>query len=247
MTSSGPSDPRKPVQIAVVGKKGSGKTELAFRFFDTYPGDRLVIDPNGDLDVPEETLELVTPLPTRWPGAAYDEFAEEHGLPASSSRKRRGTFRFIPDPAEPDFREEMDRAVGLAFAHQRTCLFFDECHEGAPAGQTPPHMRRALRQGRHARLTLILATPRPLTVDPLVISQADYVYVFKIPNPADRKRVAETIGWDPKDFDAGVHGLGPFEYLRYDAAADDLAHFPALPASVIAHHAPSSSSDAGEE
>ena len=97
-------------------------------------------------------------------------------------------------------------------------------------------MRRALRQGRHADLTLILATPRPLTVDPLVLSQADWVYIFKLRNPADRKRVAETIGWDPKDIDAAIADLAPFEYLRFDSAKDDLAHFPPLPANLIRHH-----------
>lgn len=239
-TAAGPSDPHKPVQISVFGKKGSGKTELAYRFFDTYPGDRAIIDPNGDLKVPDDTLELLTPLPARWPGAAYDEFAAEHGLPESgSSRKRRATLRFIPDAGDEDYLEEIDRMVGLAFAHQRTCLFFDECHEGAPVGKTPPHMRRALRHGRHARLTLLLATPRPLTIDPLVVTQSDYVYVFKTPSPQDKHWIASNIGWDPKDFADGVNGLGPFEYLRYDAAQDDLAHFPALPASSIKHHAPS--------
>ncbi len=239
MSVTGPTDPKKPVQIAVFGKKGSGKTELAYRFFDSYPGDRGTIDPNNDLKMPEDTLELVSPLPTRWPGARYEEFAEEHGLPAAGGRKRRSTLRFSPDAGDPDYLEEIDRMVGLAFAHQNTCLFFDECHEGAPVGKTPPHMRRALRHGRHARLTLILATPRALTIDPLVISQADYVYVFKLPSPQDRRQIADNIGWNAKDFDDGVNGLGKFEYLRYDAGADDLAHFPALPASAIKHHAPS--------
>jgi DNA helicase HerA-like ATPase len=101
-------------------------------------------------------------------------------------------------------------------------------------------MRRALRQGRHQHLTMILATPRPLTVDPLVLSQSDWVYVFRLPNPNDRKRVAESIGWDPKDFDEAVFALGPYEYLRYQAdatgGAGDLAHFPPLPPELIRHH-----------
>lgn len=244
--AAGPTDPRKPVQISVFGRKGSGKTELAYRFFDTYPGDRATIDPNGDIKMPEDTLELYTPLPTRWPGAPYEQFAEEHGLPPAGGRKRRSTLRFNPDAGDPDYLEEIDRMVGMAFAHQKTCLFFDECHEGAPVGKTPPHMRRALRHGRHARLTLILATPRPHTIDPLVIAQSDYVYTFKLPSPQDRRYIADHIGWDPRDFDEGVQGLGEYEYLRYDASKDDLAHFPPLPASALKHHMPSTHG-AGEE
>lgn len=226
----GKPDPHKPVQITVVGRKGSGKTEIAYLFFDSYPFDRATIDPNGDLKVPEDTLELDTPLPTRWPGEAYEKL-----YPSGHERKQQ-TLRFVPNFHEPDYLEDMDRVVGMCFGHRRTCLFFDECHEGAPANRTPPHMRRALRQGRHADLTLILATPRPMTVDPLVLAQADWVYVFDLPNPADRKRVAETIGWDPRDFSDAVESLPEFGYLRYDAAKKDLAKFPPLPASVIRHH-----------
>lgn len=220
-------DASKAVQIAVVGKKGSGKTELAFNLFDSYPFDRLVIDPNGDLKMPDDTLDL-DDAPLRWPGELYRK--------AFGERAKRQTLRYVPRFHEPDYLEQMDRMVGTAFAHGRTCLFFDEAHEGAPANRTPPHMRRALRQGRHADLTLILATPRPLTVDPLVIAQSDWVYVFKLPNPADRKRVAESIGWDPKDFDDAHRGLVEYGYLRYDQSRDDLARFPPLPANRIHHH-----------
>jgi len=82
VSSAGPgaSDPRKPVQVSVFGKKGSGKTELAYRFFDTFPGDRIAIDPNGDLKMPDDTLEIFSPILTRWPGAAYEEFATEGKL-----------------------------------------------------------------------------------------------------------------------------------------------------------------------
>jgi hypothetical protein len=220
-------DPHKPAQIAVVGKKGSGKTELAYLIFDSYPFDRLLIDPNGDIIPPEDAVDIASPVPARWPGT----WAER-----AAGRRERQTLRYVPDFAAEDYAEEMDRALAMAYGHGRTCVLFDEFHEGAPAGRTPPHARRSLRQGRHHDLSLILATPRPLTVDPLMVAQADWVYVFKLPGPADRRRVAESIGWDPRAFDAAVFDLGPFEYLRYDAAADDLAHYPALPAHLIRHH-----------
>jgi len=224
-------DPHKAIQVAVVGKKGSGKTELAWLLFESYPFDRVLVDPNQDIQVdPETTEDLEEPIPTRWPGQTVEALDERR------ERRQRRTLRYVPDFGSPEYREELDRAVGLAYGHPRTLLFVDEAHEAAPAGRTPPHMRRALRQGRHRHLSMILATPRPVTVDPLVLSQADWVYVFKLPNPNDRKRVAETIGWDPKSFDEAVFDLGPFEHLRYDAARDDLAHMPAIPPELIKHH-----------
>jgi hypothetical protein len=223
-------DPRKSTQIAIVGKRGSGKTEIGYSLFDSFPYDRVLIDPNGDIkiDPAADVVDLEPPVPSRWPAERFREL--------QGDKKKPQTLRFVPQFNSDTYLEDMDRVAGLAFTHGRTCLFVDEAHELAPAGRVPPHMRRNLRQGRHNDLTMILATPRPLTVDPLVVANADWVYVFKLPNPNDRKRVAECIGYDPKAFDAAVHALGPFEYLRYDSEADDLAWFPALPPSEIVGH-----------
>ncbi len=231
MAAEGPRgelDAHRSTHIAVLGKKGTGKTELAFHVFETYPFDRIAVDPNADIVFGPDVEELPEPPPARWP---------EWPAEALGRKPRRRTFRYVPDFGDPAYREDLDRVIGLAYGHPRTLLFVDEAHEAFPAGRVLPHARRALRQSRHRQLSMILATPRPLTVDPLVISQADWVYIFRLPNPNDRKRVAECIGWDPKAFDEAVFALGRFEYLRYDAGEEDLAHFPPLPAHVIRHHA----------
>jgi Zonular occludens toxin (Zot) len=248
-SAGGRLDPSKPVHITIVGKKGSGKTEVAYNIVSSFPRDKATIDPNGDLKVPDDVIQIgAGEIPDRWPGERLDRFA------AAVGRKQRHPghhhLYFVPDfrqtgrTAEnvPIYRDDMDRLVGMAMTHPGTMVFVDEAHELFPAGQTPPHSRRALRQGRHARLSLVLTTPRPMTIDPLVLSQADWVFVFALPNPADRRRVAETIGWDPKDFDQAVRDLGTYEYLRYEAAADggqgELLHCPPLPAEHVRHHAP---------
>jgi hypothetical protein len=232
LMAQGRLDAHRPVQIAIVGRKGSGKTELAYRLFDTYPFDRVAIDPNGDLKMPEDTVELEPPVPARWPR----ELVEEARARTMSRAPKRQTLYFVPDFHESTYLDDMDRVLGMSYTHGRCCTFFDEAHEGMPAGRTPPHARRKLRQGRHRDNTDIYATPRPMTVDPLMISNADWVYVFDLPNPADRRRVAENIGWHPKDFDAAVGQLGEFEYLRYEARTKDLAHLPALPREAIKNH-----------
>jgi hypothetical protein len=222
-------DPDKPTHIAVVGKKGEGKTELAWLIFDSFPGDRILVDPNGDIKVAGDDGNVVVlapgePVPNRWPASAFED------------SDRPGLLVYHPQFDEPDYLDEIDRCVRLAMIHGDTAIFVDEAHEAIPAGRVPPAARRALRQGRHDDLTQIWATPRPITSDPLMIGQADWVYIFKLPNPADRKRVAENIYREPKEFDEAVAALGPHEYLRYDAGIDDLAHYPALPPELLAHH-----------
>lgn len=219
-------DPHKPTQIFVSGKKGQGKTELAWLVFVSYPYDRALIDPNGDIktDGLVNVVELSPPIPARWPTSQF----EDPNLP--------GTVVFRPDFEDDDYLADMDRVVRLCRVHGRCCLFVDECHELINVNRVPPAARRALRQGRHDDLTSIWATPRPMTIDPLAISNADWVYTFKLRNPDDRERVAKNIGWNPRDFEAAVADLGDFEYLRYDDGRDDLAWFPPLPPELLTYH-----------
>lgn len=226
MTARNP-NPSRAQQIVIVGQKRSGKTEIAYRLFESYPFDRIAVDPTGDLKMPEDTEELVE-IPYRWPGTPLESVAPE-------PRSKRRTLHYVPEYGADDYAEQIDRAVGLAFNHRRTCLFVDEGHEAFPI-PPGPHARRALRHSRHQDLTLIVATPRPQGIDTLVLSQADWGYFFKLRNPNDRKRVADSIGWDPKSFDEDMYDLGPHEYLRWDAEGDDLAHFPAMPEHLLKHH-----------
>lgn len=225
--------------VTCVGKKRSGKSVMGLLIFRSYPGDRVVIDVAGD-DGPvgPDIITLtgtVADLPRTWP---EEERKELNGVPQPM------TLRYVPDAGSPTFLEDMDCVAGLAYTHGDCCLMVHEMGVLAPANRTPPHVRRILNHNRHQRLTCIFCLPRPKTMDPLVLSQADLVYVFDTPNAGDRARIAENIGWPGIDFDDAVQELGPHEYLRYDAneakpeddtAADlRLTHWPALPADDVA-------------
>ena len=88
-------DPRKSVQIFISGKKGFGKTELADHLFDGFPSDRMAIDPNGDLKMPEDTLELEAPLPSRGP-------ASSTGRPSPRKSESARPSDSGPTPARPN-------------------------------------------------------------------------------------------------------------------------------------------------
>jgi hypothetical protein len=228
-------DPSKGTIILCTGKKGSGKSKMGLLHFRGYPGDRVVIDVAGD-DGPmgPDVIDLsgtVADLPSRWP---------EH---LRKDDKRPMTLRYVPDAGSPTFLEDMDRITGLVMAHGDCALLVHEIGRAAPAGQTPPHMRALLQHNRHRRVTAIFCGPRPQTIDPLVLGQADLVYVFETRVARDRQRIAETVGWNVRDFSDALDELGPHEYLRYDAneappAPGDkdlrLVHLDALPADVVA-------------
>lgn len=234
--------------IVAVGKKRSGKSIMGKYLFRSYPGDRLIIDVAGD-DGPvgpavhEIVGRTVDDLPTMWPEHLRD-FTDK-------GRPKQMTLRYAPDAGSPTVAQEIDHVIGLgliqggkAANEGRTgvCILVHEIGVVAPVHRTQPWMRRLLAHNRHNSATLIGCGPRPQTVDPLVLQQADLIYTFEMMNPNDRKRVAETIGWSPVDFTDAVNRLGPHEYLRYDAnelqpdhgeADTRLLHFPALPEEVV--------------
>jgi len=230
-------DPGKGVIATCFGKKRSGKSVMGRLLFDSFPYDRIVIAANADdgpfADEKRDVFLLfggADTLPARWP-----EHLRRDG--------RRMTLRYQPDPGSPTFIEDMDHVIGLAMRHGHCAVLVHEVGLIAPSNRVPPHMRRLLHSNRHHHVTAILCGPRPITCDPLVIGQSDLIYVFEMQVSADRKRVAETIGWSPTDFDDAVEDLGPHEYLRFDAneakpAGDDepdlrLVSCPALPADVV--------------
>lgn len=213
-------EPSAAAIITIIGRKGSGKSVLANAFGWVWPYDMGVIDVAGD-DGPDPrprehpgTHDVhvlrgpVDELPTSWP-----EYMR--------NGKRPMILRYVPDAGSSTELEDMDAITGLVYGHSSperpAMLLVHEIGRVAPAGRTPPHMRRVLNHSRHRALTVVACGPRTLTVDPLMISQADLVYTFELHQPADRRRIAENIGWDPSDFDAAVSGLGRFEHLRHDA------------------------------
>lgn len=212
-------DPSRATHIFVCGRKGTGKSELARAFWTSYPYDRLVIDPTGDVDPGDDRARLLEdPLPTRWP--------------ASLGREgERLTLVHRPDVGSDTYRDDMDRAAGLAFSHGRTLLWVDEVGELTSANSTPPAMRRVLHQSRHRRLSTLFCGPRPIDINPLVISQADYVACFDLPNPKDRARVADNTGLELRTFEAALAKATRTEhgFVWWDARGRRLLIMPPLP------------------
>lgn len=218
----------------VLGRKGSGKSVWAREAFRWWPGvDKLVIDPTGDAD-PGDVLaggvrcETVRKLP--------DE------LPRPQRAGQNVALRWIADPGSPTYRDDLDRAVGLALfpKNRRVLLWVDEAGEVFPANRTGPNARTLLQQSRHWYTSLLMCCPRPITIDPLCIAQADRVVMYDLPHPRDRERVAASIGIEPRELNAQLdetRARGPYWFLLYDARAHELYRCPPLPMSKGYKHA----------
>jgi hypothetical protein len=223
-------DPDDANHIFCTGRKGSGKSELARSFWESYPYDRLVIDPTGDVKTGDpKTVKLELPLPSRWPS------------PSPFREHERTTLRFVPDFGSPTYVDDMDRALGLAFnhggqhkkaPHHRCLAWVDEVGELTGASRTPPAMKRVLHQSRHKKLSLLFCGPRPIDINKLVLTQADFIAVFPLPARADRERIAEAIGMESGDFEDAhreLMGAGKYWYLWWAGPDSELELRPPIP------------------
>lgn len=238
-TDDGLLDISKAPIVVCAGRKGSGKTVTALMLAQSFPYDVVVIDVAGD-DGPmgpgivewSDTAEF---LPRSFPSDATERDGD------------RIVLRYVPDAGSSTFLEDMDAVVGVALHHSTkkrpAMLVIHEAGVAAPANKTRPHMRRVLAHSRHAGLVVVLTMPRTLTIDPAILGQSDVGYIFDLPNPHDRRRVAEEIGWNPRAFAAGCDRLELHECLRYDVkepapapGATDyrLLHLPPFPADSVA-------------
>lgn len=206
-------DHNRPMIITAWGKKGKGKTAFNREIYRSYPGDKLAIDVNGHADPGEDAERVDEPLKA-WPRPA--------DLPGERRRPR--NLHYVADPGSATYRDDLDRAVGMALfpKDHPVMLWAGEVGELMPNGRPGPHMRRLLQQNRHYRTTALFDGPRPVYVDPQVLLQSNLVALFELPNPADRRRVAETVGLDPKQFDRACFETwdrGDYWFLLIDTDA----------------------------
>lgn len=214
--------PDGPIQVVMVGRKGRGKTELAYQLWDTWEGDRLVIDVTGDvgaLHPEEETVDLASPVPSRWPTELKD------------ADNPRLSLRYVPDRALSvrEKLEEYDRLCGMCFEHGNTLLWIDDAASVIPVHNTGPQAQVMLEQSRHGPLWLMITAPRPKGINVLALANADVVYAFQTPNADDQVRLADAWGHDRRFITEQLTQLEPYHYIRYHAAADELALLPPIP------------------
>jgi hypothetical protein len=187
-------DHTRPLFISAFGRKGSGKSAFNREIYRSYPGDKLAIDVNGNAEPGEDAQKITAAdLRKQWP--APDTMPGE--------RRKPRNLHFLADPGSATYEDDLDKAVGMALLPQKhpVMVWAGECTELMPKGRTGPAVRRLLRQSRHYTMSVLFDDPRPMWIDRLVLTQSNLIALFELPEPDDRKRVAQATGHNARKFD----------------------------------------------
>jgi hypothetical protein len=212
-------DPSRNFIVSAFGRKGSGKTTFNRELFRDFPLAKLCIDVNGEAD-PGTDSQRITVL--------------ERSMPRRVEGKPAPNLHYVADPGSDTYRDDLDRAVGMAMypTDDPSLVWCGEVGELCTGNRTGPHLRRLLMQSRHYRTSGLFDGPRPVDIDRLVIAQADVVAIFDLPDPDDRDRVAKVIGFPPRLFTEECDETfrrGEFWHLLWVSKAKRLYRCPPLP------------------
>lgn len=159
-------------RVAIVGRTGAGKTYLAERLVRGLSR-LVVIDPKGTL--------------ASW------------GLDDWSTTVRRELRRGEPVRARVVYPLDGDFEPVLAEIYEagNITVYIDEVYGIVPPGSRPgPYFTALYTRGRELGIGVWAATQRPTWVPLFVLSEADWLFVFKLQLDEDRRRLAEILGGD---------------------------------------------------
>lgn len=179
----------------MTGKTRSGKSLLARTVFLSAAAPRLIIDP-ADSDL------------TDVPGAVT--FRDAKRPPADAA-----TARFVPrDPAD---RNEYDLVYRWAFERYPRFVWLDEAGQAAPAQGGSRWLNTYLVQGAKRSLGHIACHGRPREINRNLIGSASHVLIFELPNPDDRRHLADLVGLPVAELEADLFALPPHGFLWWDS------------------------------
>jgi hypothetical protein len=158
-------------RVAIIGKTGSGKTYFAEVL--CRPIARLVvIDSKGDIDATKWDLETV---PDNWSDSTH--------LIRRFLRGENMRLRFRA-PLNGDYRP----ILRLIWRAKHCTLYIDEVLAVVPERRPPPMEFDALyTRGRAMDIGVYASAQRPKAIPVNVIAQAEWLFVFRVSRPEDRK------------------------------------------------------------
>ena len=188
-------------RVAFVGKTGSGKTFAALHLCRDLR--RLVVcDPKGTIDVRKWRLQPYDIGRERNP--SVQEFAEGKAGRFLLRAPIRGVTRY----------ETWEEYLGELWEIGRLTLYIDEVYGVQPVGSKPgDNLSAFYTRGREREVGTWAATQRPAWVPMFTLSEAEWLFVFRLQLAKDRSRMVEMIGPAVEQRIPDIHGLWLYNAL----------------------------------
>lgn len=174
-------------RVLIAGKTGSGKTWFAGKLLSSIPR-LIVVDPKGTLN----DWGLNDPTVRQWRKLEKGEYNRIRIRPP------------LTDDIEAWYEDLFERIYDLG----NVTLYIDEAYAVASPGSRPGRWLSALyTRGRERGIGVWAATQRPMWIPLFLISEADWLVVFRLNLAADRSRIASVAGDSVLDRVPDPHGF----------------------------------------
>lgn len=196
--------PRDDERVTIVGRTGSGKTQLA-----TW-----LLSVSNFLEKPWIIVDY------KYDGLlnAVDRI-KEIGLHEAIPRDP-GLYIVHPDPEEKDGIEHFLRNIWRA---ENTGIYFDEMYMIPDTGA----FRALITQGRSKKIPVISLAQRPAWISKFCFTECEHISIFHLQHKDDQKRVSEFV---PSDQNLDLQNrLPPYHSRWYSLRADHIFHLAPVP------------------
>lgn len=167
-------------RVAFAGKTGSGKTFSA-RYLLTRIKRLIVIDPKMQL-VGEKAWKLEAPTKEAIKALREGEYAR--------------VVYWQPPAIDSDGFPVWDAIFEFAWEIGDVVIYIDEMYSVSKNGRLSYPLRRLYTQGRTQGVGVWASTQRPSWVPMEMFSEAEWSFIFTLRIEADRKKVAQSLGFD---------------------------------------------------
>jgi hypothetical protein len=199
--------PSTSQRTAIIGRTGSGKTQLGAWVLSEAPFDvqpYIVVDYKRD--------ELIGSI-----GRAVE-------IDLKTVPKKPGLYVVRPNPADD---EAVENWLWKIWAHEHIGLYIDEGY------MLPMPAKGAftsiLTQGRSKRIPVICLSQRPVFLSRFVFSEADFFAVFRLNDTEDEKTVQRYIRREHIDLRNQLLHLPRYHSYWYDVAESTAFHMQPVP------------------
>jgi hypothetical protein len=195
--------PNETQRLAVLGRTGSGKSQLGVWALSMSPFDRqpyTVIDWKGE--------QLI---------ADSDRIRE---IKLGEVPKQPGLYVVRPLPGDED---KLEAWLWKLWSAERQGLYIDEGYSISPRS---PALQAILTQGRSKRLPVIALSQRPSWISRFILSEADFFAVFQLNDKNDRQRIQALT---PKERMNVDERLEPYHCNWYDVGQDEVFKMKPVP------------------